>query len=184
MPVLPVAQEASASEDSLERPPSFQAFLREPSSEELLELGVAGGTEYEAATEAFREALEGLEKGGEAASTRGQRGEALQRQAQKLRGLSEAYPWHALSGAASFAAIAAWYAAGECRELLRVGEAFMGAWPQGVYASEVGFYMALCRRQQGHRADYERLLRWVIGQYPHTPAGLKARIELGVELGG
>jgi len=157
-----------ASEVLAEEGPPVYPLLREPSPEELHALGVAFPAEYQARTQAFGETLERLASG------------KLKERALILKRLSEDNPWHSLAEPAAFAAVSVACALGSCEETLEAGLAFVQAWPHGAYAAEAWLCMALCQKQAGHFAEFEETLRFVSHRYPRTPAGLKAKIELGL----
>jgi len=146
----------------------IQAFMREPSVEELKALGVSPPAEYQAVSRALEEALERLPR------------ESLRQSAAALQRLAQDNPWHSLAESAAFAAIAAYNALGNCEETLEAGTAFVQAWPQGAYAAEVWLKMAFCQKQSGQLAEFRETLAFVSQRYPRSPAGLKAKVELNV----
>jgi len=155
----------------LEDTEAVYAFLKEPNAQMLLELGLSPPAQHQALTKEFHEALEGLPAGN------------LKQLAAKLLRLSQENPWHSLAEAAAFAAITASHSFKNCKEVLEAGVAFVQAWPRGSYAPEVWLYMAFCQKQSGQEAEFEETLVFVGRNYPQTPAGLKAKVELGLRQG-
>ena len=146
---------------------AVHAFPKEPSPEELQALGIATPPEYQAATLAFRDAFERLAAG------------KLKQHAAALKQLSANHPWHFLAESAGFASISTAFSLGNCEETVEAGTAFVQAWPNGAYAPEVWLQMAFCQKQGGHVSEFEETLEFIARRYVRSPAGLKAKIELG-----